>query len=333
MDGVTARSILQAARLLASVVRRTPLEPSHRLSGQVGVPVLLKREDLQLCRSYKVRGAYTMVSALGEDACRRGVVCASAGNHGQGIAYTCRALGLTGRVYLPADTPEQKRQRVTALGEEQVEVVCTEGGLERAECAALRYAERTGAVLVHPFDAPDVLAGQGTVAVEIVEQMHGGVDTVVVPVGGGGLVAGMLVWLKSRLPDVHVVGAEPAGAASMAAALAHGGPIRLDTVDAFVDGAAVPQVGRLGYQVACELLDELITVPEEAVCEEIVALHQTEGIIAEPAGALASTAVRLLRRPPEGAVVCVLSGGNNDVYRYGEILRRAARQLHTAVAV
>jgi threonine dehydratase len=324
MDEVSVRSVARAAHRLTPLVRRTPLEPSRRLSAELDVPVLLKREDLQLCRSYKVRGAYNLILSLGEAERRRGVVCASAGNHGQGVAYSCREVGMTGRVYLPAEIPLQKRERIAAYSAGHVHMVLVDGDFDDAELAARRYSERTGAILVHPFDAADVVAGQGTVAVEIVAQLRGRVDTVVVPVGGGGLVAGMLLWLKERLPRVHVVGAEPAGAASMAAALAHGAPVRLPSVDPFVDGAAVPRVGRIGHRVVMDLLDELVQVPEDAVCAEIVELHQTDGIIAEPAGALASAAVRLpLRRRPQGTVVCVLSGGNNDIHRYGEILRRA----------
>ncbi len=325
---LSVAAIAGAGGRLSAVVRRTPLEPSARLSTAAGVPVLLKREDLQLCRSYKVRGAYNLISSLTAEECLRGVVCASAGNHGQGVAYSCRELGISGRVYLPVLTTRQKRGRIAALGDNLVRAVVAGDDFEDANLAALDDSVRTGAVYVHPFDHPAVVVGQATVAVEIVEQLRSGVDTVIVPVGGGGLVAGMLVWLKHQLPHVYVVGAEPAGAASMRAALDHGGPVSLHPIDAFVDGAAVSCVGGIGYQIVRDLLDELVSVPEGAICAEMVDLYQTEGIIAEPAGALASAALRVpLRRPPRGAVVCVLSGGNNDIHRYGEILDRARRYV------
>jgi len=329
---LTAAAVSRAADALRPVVRRTPLERNARLTTAAGVPVWLKREDLQLCRSYKVRGAYHLISSLTAAERARGVVCASAGNHGQGVAFTCRRLGIPGRVYLPAATTRQKRDRIAALGDGLVRTVVAGDGFDDANIAALEDCERTGGAYVHPFDHPAVVAGQATVAVEVVEQLGSGVDTVIVPIGGGGLVAGMLTWLKHELPHVTVVGAEPAGAASMRAALDHGGPTALHPIDTFVDGAAVASVGRIGYQTVRDLLDELVSVPEDAVCAEMVDLYQTDGIIAEPAGALASAALRMpLRSPLRGAVVCVLSGGNNDIHRYGEILDRTGRYVERGV--
>ncbi|MET7880763.1 pyridoxal-phosphate dependent enzyme [Micromonospora profundi] len=322
-------SITWAAQVLRPVVRRTPLDPNARLSAAAGVPVWLKREDLQLCRSYKVRGAYNAIASLTAGQRDRGVVCASAGNHAQGVAFTCRQLAIPGRVFLPATTTRQKRERIAALGDGVVRTVVVAGAdFDTTTSAALEDCERTGGAYVHPFDNPAVVAGQATVAVEVVEQLGGDVGTVIVPVGGGGLVAGMLTWLKHRLPGVTVIGAEPAGAASMRAALDHGGPTALRPIDTFVDGAAVPSVGRIGHRVVRDLLDELVSVPEDAVCAEMVDLYQTDGIIAEPAGALASAALRMpLRSPLRGPVVCVLSGGNNDIHRYGEILERTGRYV------
>jgi threonine dehydratase len=326
MHGVSTAAISRAASRLKPVVRRTPLEPCARLSAELGVPVVLKREDLQLCRSYKVRGAYNLISSLTAQERLHGVVCASAGNHGQGVAFSCRELGIPGRVYLPANSPRQKRERVAAMGQGLVQLVIAGSDFDEASMTAVADSDRTGAIYVHPFDHPWVIAGQGTVAVEIADQHAGRLDTVIVPVGGGGLIAGMLLWLKQRLPGVYLVGAEPAGAASMRAAVINGGPVPLGHINTFVDGAAVSCVGRIGYQIVRDLLDELVSVPEGAVCAEMVDLYQTDGIIAEPAGALASAAARMpLRRRPEGTVVCILSGGNNDIYRYGEILERARR--------
>jgi len=318
---VDATDIEAAADRLRSVVRRTPLEPSDRLSATIGTPVLLKREDMQVGRSYKVRGAYNLISSLTDGERHRGVVCASAGNHGQGLAFCCAALQIHGRVFLPASTPRQKRERIRAIGGAWVEPVIAGSTFDETNAAAEADAANRGAVYVHPFDDPRTIAGQGTVAMEIVDTPPA---TVVVPVGGGGLIAGMTSWLKARHPGVRIVGAEPEGAASMAAALAAGGPVDLTDMDTFVDGAAVGRVGHLTYPVVRDLVDDMVTVPEGAVCTEMLDLYQSDGIIAEPAGALASAAARrYLAGSADGPVVCVVSGGNNDVSRYAEVVERS----------
>lgn len=321
---LTADAVDEAAARLAPVVRRTPLEMSDRLTAGLGFPVLLKREDLQLCRSYKVRGAFNVISTLSDEERARGVVCASAGNHGQGVAYACHLLGIRGRVYLPANTPRQKRQRIATIGGEWIEPIIAGSSYDEASAAAHADAERTGAVYVHPFDDPLTIAGQGTIAPELVAQAEGPVDTVLVPVGGGGLIAGLALWLRAHAPGVHLVGVEPAGAPSMRAALAAGHPVALDAIDTFIDGAAVGRVGDTTFPIVRDLVDEVVAVPEGAVCTEMLALYQSEGVIAEPAGALAGAALRTeLRRPPQGPVVCIVSGGNNDVSRYGEVVERS----------
>jgi threonine dehydratase len=320
-----ANAVDDATERLRSVVRRTALEHSDRLSAIVGVPVLLKREDVQLCRSYKVRGAYNLISSLTAEERERGVVCASAGNHGQGVAYACRELGIRGRVFLPTNTPRQKRERMQAIGGQWVELVITGGSYDQASAAAHLDSETSGAVYVHPFDDPRTIAGQGTIAAELVEQAEGGtIDTIVVPVGGGGLLAGVALWCREHFPEVYLVGAEPQGAASMTAALEAGEPVVLDHVDTFVDGAAVGRVGEYTYALVRDLVDEIVAVPEGAVCTEMLDLYQSEGIIAEPAGARASAAARgPLKRAPQGPVVCIVSGGNNDVSRYAEVVERS----------
>lgn len=323
MPPLSAADVDRAAEELAAVVRRTPLERSARLSAATGAEVLLKREDLQQVRSYKIRGAHHLIAALGEEERSRGVVCASAGNHGQGVAASCADLGIDARVYVPANTPRQKRRRIVELGRGRVELLVVGSSYDEAGAAALADAETTGAVYVHPFDDERTIAGQGSVAPELVEQAGADLHTVVVPVGGGGLVAGMAVWLRERAPDVRVVGVEPEGAPSMSAALAAGAPVDLPDVDSFVDGAAVGRVGRVTFPIVRDLVDEVVTVPEGAVSTEMLALYQTEGIIAEPAGALATTAVQRLELPRGAPVACIVSGGNNDVSRYSEILERS----------
>jgi threonine dehydratase len=322
--GLSAAAVAAAADHLRTVVHRTPLMRSERLSAELGASVWLKREDLQVGRSYKVRGAYNLVSSVSQDERERGVVCASAGNHAQGVAMSCSALHIRGRVFIPSATPRQKRERILAIGGPWVELVVGGATYDEASAAALAASQAAGAVLVHPFDDPRTIAGQGTVAIELHEQCPEPFATVVVPVGGGGLIAGMALWLRERCPGVRIVGAEPEGAASMRAALVAGRPVALPSVDTFVDGAAVGRVGTLTYPLVRDLVDEVVSVPEGAVCTEMLSLYQVEGVIAEPAGALATAAARRLPRVDGGpGVVCVVSGGNNDVSRYADILERS----------
>ncbi len=321
---VNVADVLAAAQRLSGVALQTPLYRSQRLSAATGAEVWLKREDLQVGRSYKVRGAYNLLAQLDNAERAAGAVCATAGNHGQGVAYACAQLGIRGRVHVPSTTPRQKRDRITALGADSVELVVGGDTYDQAAAAAAEYAERTGAVVVPAFDDLRVVAGQGTLGVEILAQLGRAPDVVVVPVGGGGLLAGVGSWLAAEHPDVRIVGVEPAGAASMAAALAAGEPVVLPELNTFVDGAAVGQVGRLTYPLVRDCGAELVSVTEGRVCTEILDLYQVDGIIAEPAGALASAAIgQDVRIEPGSTVVCLLSGGNNDVSRYGEIVERS----------
>ena len=311
------------------MVRPTPLELSDRLSATTGATVYLKREDLQTVRSYKLRGAYNLLVQLSDDERAAGVVCSSAGNHAQGFAYACRTLGIRGRVYVPAKTPKQKRDRIRYHGGEFIELIVGGSTYDLAAEAALADVERTGATLVPPFDDPRTMAGQGTIAVEILEQLGDEPDLVVVPVGGGGCIAGITTYLAERTTKTSVLGIEPAGAAAMMAALANGGPVTLDHVDQFVDGAAVSRAGKLTYAAlaAAGNMVSITTVDEGAVCTAMLDLYQNEGIIAEPAGALAVAGLLEADIEPGSTVVCLVSGGNNDVSRYGEILERSLVHL------
>lgn len=326
-SGVDAATVEAAADALAGVVTRTPLQASARLSERFGVEVLLKREDLQVVRSYKVRGAYTVIARLDAEARARGVVCASAGNHGQGLAYACAALGVRGRVYLPRNTPRQKRDRIAAIGGSQVSVIVRGDTYDDANAAALADAESTGATVVPAFDDPYTIAGQGTVAVEIVQQLGRAPDVLVVPVGGGGLVAGCAAWLRERHPQVRVVGVEPAGAADVAAGLAAGRPVDLPDLDTFIDGAAVRRAGATALPIIAAAGVQMLTAPEGQVCVEMLDYYAADGIVLEPAGALATAGLDELARrellEPGSTVVCLLSGGNNDVSRYAEVIERA----------
>ncbi len=319
-----ASAIEAATAKLSGIVRTTPLELSARLSGILQQPVYLKREDIQVGRSYKVRGAYNFISSLTPEQRSHGVVCASAGNHAQGVAFACRRLQTHGKVFLPSTTPRQKRERIADIGGPWVEQVITGAVFDETQAAAMEAAAATGAEYVPPFDHPAIVAGQGTVAAQILEQTPGEIDTVVVPVGGGGLLAGIVSWFAVHSPSTRIVAAEPLGARSLAAAVEAGKPVPLAQVDSFVDGAAVRQVGALPFEIISTHPVYLTAVPEGAVCTEMLDLYQTEGIIAEPAGALASAAVRgYLPFAPAGPVVCIVSGGNNDVSRYADILERS----------
>ncbi len=335
MLAVTASPVLSAADVdaatarLAGVVERTPLQFCPRLSAQTGAHVWLKREDLQPVRSYKLRGAYNLIAQLDDDARTAGVVCASAGNHGQGVAMSCRLLGIHGRIHVPASTPRQKLDRMADLGGPWVTLHVHGDTYDDAAAWAAADADSHGGTLVPAFDDVRIMAGQGTLAGEIMSQLGGAPDVLIIPVGGGGMLSGCLAWMSQRSPTTRVVGVEPSGAASVAAALEHGGPVTLPHIETFVDGAAVKRAGDAPFRVIRDLGARLTQVEEGRICHEMLALYQVDGIIAEPAGALACAALGSAVRPgpvPVEAgqtVVAVVSGGNNDVSRYSEIVERA----------
>ncbi len=325
MNLPTSADVEAAAARLAGVISPTPLQHNARLSALLGLEVWLKREDLQPVRSYKVRGAYNLIDQLDDAARARGVTCASAGNHAQGVALACAAAGVRARVHLPRTTPRQKRERIGVLGAGHVETVIVGDTYDEAAAASAAYAAESGATPVAAFDDPRTIAGQGTVASEILDQLGRAPDAVVVPVGGGGLIAGMLTLLAAKAPGVRILGAEPAGAACLAAALQAGEPVTLDSVDPFVDGAAVRRAGAWTFETARRHAPDLVAVPEGLVAVEMLDLYQSDGVIAEPAGALATAALRLpgLDLAPGSTVVAVVSGGNNDVARYAEVVERA----------
>jgi threonine dehydratase len=326
---LSAADIDEAAQRISSMVEMTPLQYSDRLSSAVGANVYLKREDLQAVRSYKLRGAYNLLKQLTPDEIAAGVVCASAGNHAQGFALACKSMGIHGRVYVPAKTPKQKRDRIRYHGGEFIELIVGGKTFDVAAEAALDDVARTGATLVPPYDDLRTMAGQGTIAVEILAQLDVEPDLVIVPVGGGGCISGMTTYLSARTTNTAVLGVEPAGAAAMVAALATGEPVTLDHVDQFVDGAAVAKAGALPYAALAAAGDmvSITTVDEGAVCTAMLDLYQNEGIIAEPAGALSVAGLLEAEIEPGSTVVCLISGGNNDVSRYNEILERSLVHL------
>ena len=323
-----AAEIEAAADRMFGVFKPTPIHLSRRLSDLTGLDVWLKREDMQAVRSYKGRGAFNVIAQLPLEARARGVTCASAGNHAQGVAFACAGEAVPARVFLPRTTPRQKRERIATLGGALVDIVIVGDTYDEAASASASYARQSGATPVHPFDDPRTIAGQGTVVHELIGQFDVQVgrrpDAIIVPVGGGGLIAGTLAWLAERAPEVRVIGAEPSGGASMAAALSAGRPVELDTLDSFVDGAAVRQVGEWTFDIVHRAAPSMLSVPEGLICAEMLDLYQVDGVIAEPAGALASAGLRLGAGLARGqTVVCVVSGGNNDVNRYAEVVERA----------
>lgn len=324
-----AADIDEAARRIAGVVSTTPLQFSERLSQITGAQVHLKREDLQAVRSYKLRGAYNLLMQLSPDEKAAGVVCSSAGNHAQGFALACRSMGVHGRVYVPAKTPKQKRDRIRYHGGDFIELIVGGKTYDMAAEAAREDVARTGATLVPPYDDVRTMAGQGTIAVEILDQLGAEPDTVIVPVGGGGCISGITTFLAERTATTSVLGVEPAGAAALVAALANGAPVTLEHVDQFVDGAAVARVGTKPFEALTAAGDmvSITTVDEGAVCTAMLDLYQNEGIIAEPAGALSVAALTEADIEPGSTVVCLISGGNNDVSRYGEVLERSLVHL------
>ncbi|MGB3371149.1 MAG: threonine ammonia-lyase IlvA [Rhodococcus sp. (in: high G+C Gram-positive bacteria)] len=350
---VSADDIDVAARRISDVVAATPLQFCERLSAATGANVYLKREDLQIVRSYKIRGAYNLMAQLTPEELAAGVVTASAGNHAQGVAFACRSMQVRGRIYVPVNTPKQKRDRIRVHGGPFVELIVVGETFDDAAAAAAQDAARTGATMVPPFDDERTVAGQGTIAAEIVEQLGAAPDTVVMPVGGGGCIAGISTYLRERSPATALVGVEPSGAASMTAALMAGGPVTLSDIDPFVDGAAVRRIGDVPYEalrlLGAEVVSHaslpLVAVPtfparsdafgpfvmtqvdEGAICTAMLELYQNEGVIAEPAGALSVAALKQISVTPGSTVVCLISGGNNDVSRYGEILERSLVHL------
>ncbi|KZE73632.1 threonine ammonia-lyase IlvA [Paenibacillus elgii] len=321
---IKLEDILVASHLLKDVVYQTPLQKNFILSEKYGCNVFLKREDLQVVRSFKIRGAYNMIRSLPEDKLSKGVVCASAGNHAQGVAYSCKALQIPGKIFMPTTTPRQKISQVKLFGGPYVDVVLTGDTFDDSLREALEYGEREGLSFVHPFDHPKVIAGQGTVGLELMNDMQGPVDYVFAGIGGGGLIAGMSTYIKGVSPSTRVIGVETTGAPSMRQSVDSGEIVTLGEIDKFVDGTAVKRVGELTYDICRESLDDIIVVPEGKVCTTILELYNENAIVAEPAGALSVAALEFYREQIAGKnVVCVISGGNNDIDRMQEIKERS----------
>ncbi len=343
-------SIEKAERFLTTVMEETPLQPNKRLSTKYDAQIYVKREDLTTVRSFKIRGAFYKMSLLSASQRKRGVVCASAGNHAQGIAYACTQLKVKGVIFMPTTTPNQKVEKVKNFGGKYVEIKLFGSTFDEAKVAASQYCTDCHATLIHPFDDLEVIAGQGTVAAEIESQfnrhceersdvaipsLHSRdrhaytredtqIDYVICCVGGGGLISGVSSYFASVSPSTKVIGSEPELADCLNQGLKVGKPVTLDHFDTFVDGAAVRTVGEKTLEIAKECVDDIVVCPVGLVCTTMIELYQSEGIITEPAGALAVAALELIKNKIKGkSVVCVISGGNNDLLRYPEILEKS----------
>lgn len=318
------QSIQQAQQELVNVVPVTPLTENLNLSEEFKATILLKREDLQVVRSYKIRGAYNKIKSLTESEKTNGIVCASAGNHAQGVAYSCHLLQIQGKIYMPKTTPNQKVKQVQLFGKKWVEIVLTGDTFDDAYAKAVADAKDNQKAFIHPFDDEKVIAGQGTVGLEILEQYQQPIDYVFVPIGGGGLASGLSIVFKHLSPNTKIIGVEPQGAPSMKTSIANQANTPLDTIDKFVDGAAVKQVGNQTFAICQKNLDDIILVPEGKVCTTILRLYNEEAMVVEPAGALTIAALDFYKDQIQGkTVVCVVSGSNNDIERTAEIKERS----------
>jgi threonine dehydratase len=312
-----------ASQRLEHIVKHTPLIYNPKLSEKYNCEVYLKREDQQIVRSYKLRGAYNMISQLNAEELSRGVVCASAGNHAQGVAFSCDKLGINGVIFMPEITPKQKVQQTEMFGNGKVELVLVGDTFDDCLVEALAYTKEHQMTFIPPFDNYSIIEGQGTVGVEIAEDLPDA-EVVIMPIGGGGLAAGTGSYLKEHNPNILIIGVEPEGAPSMLKAFEHGGPVTLPEINRFVDGASVKRVGNLTYELCKQVLDGIKLVPEGKVCTTILKLYNEDAIVAEPAGALSVAALDLCKDQIAGKkVVCVISGGNNDIDRMQEIKEKS----------
>ena len=320
----STKDIEKASETLSEILEPTMLQKNANLSETYGCDVFLKREDLQMVRSYKIRGAYNKIRTLSPGVLKYGIVCASAGNPAQGVAFSCNKLHIMGSIYMPTTTPRQKIESVKMFGKEYVDIVLTGDTFDAANKAATEYARRSGKTFIPPFDDRKIIEGQGTIGYEMVQQMQEPLDYVFIPIGGGGLASGVGAYIKAKWPETRIIGVEPAGAASMKASIENGHVTELDTIDKFVDGAAVKKAGELTYEICRQVLDDIIPVPEGAVCTTIINMYNKSAIVVEPAGALSISALRFYADKIRGKRVgCIVSGSNNDIIRMEEIREKS----------
>ncbi len=318
------QNITRAKINLNDVILQTPLQKNLNLSDEFEANILLKREDLQVVRSYKLRGAFNKIAHLSAQELKNGVVCASAGNHAQGVAYSCQKLGIKGKIYMPTTTPRQKINQVKMFGKSNIEVVLSGDTFDDAQQTAEADSKKTGMAFIHPFDDEQIIEGQATVALEILQDTKENIDYLFIPIGGGGLAAGVGACFKQISPQTKIIGVEPAGAPSMSESLKAGKVTELKNIDKFVDGAAVQKVGKITFEICKQVVDDIVLVPEGRICTKILDLYNQDAIVLEPAGALSIAALDFYRNEIKGKnVVCILSGSNNDITRTEEIKERS----------
>ncbi|SFL71887.1 threonine ammonia-lyase IlvA [Salibacterium qingdaonense] len=326
MPGIHIEDIIIANQTLKDVVTHTPLQKNQVLSERYGANVYLKREDLQVVRSFKIRGAYYLMQSLSEETLKNGVVCASAGNHAQGVAYSCKALKVKGKIFMPTTTPKQKIGQVKLFGKEYVDVVITGDTFDDSYQEAMACKEENDMAFIHPFNNEKIIAGQGTVGMEIMNDIEEPIDYLFCTIGGGGLISGIGTYVKSISPETKVIGTEPGGAPGMKESIEKSGVVELQDMDKFVDGAAVKRVGDIPYEVCRGLLDDISLVPEGKICSTILELYNENALVAEPAGAMPISALDFYKEEIKGkTVVCVVSGGNNDIGRMEEMREKSLR--------
>jgi threonine dehydratase len=323
-----ALNIQGAYARLKPVVHHTPLQMNANLSRKYQCRVYLKREDLQIVRSYKLRGAYNMMSQMSSEQLAKGVVCASAGNHAQGFAYSCKKLNVKGVVFMPIPSPQQKVTQTKMFGEDFVEVKLVGDTFDDTAIAAKAYTLEHRMTFIPPFDHPSIIEGQATVGVEIIEDYNQleqtPIDYIFMPVGGGGLSAGVGTYFKEVSPHTKVVGLEPEGAPSMLAALQAKHPVELASIDKFVDGAAVKRIGDITFAFCKDAIDDMHLVPEGKICSTILQMYNEEAIVVEPAGAMSIATLDDYAEQIKGkTIVCIVSGSNNDIDRMQEIKERS----------
>ena len=320
----TLQNVNKAKLTLNEILTSTPLTENLNLSEQFGARVFLKREDLQIVRSYKIRGAYNKIRSLSSEQLKNGIVCASAGNHAQGVAYSCQRLGIHGKIYMPTTTPKQKIKQVQMFGKQFVDIVLHGDTYDDASAEAWKDCTENKKAFIHPFDDPLIIEGQATTALEILQDSPYQIDYLFVPIGGGGLIAGVGSYFKQMHPSTKIIGVEPAGAPSMKESLKQGQVITLENIDKFVDGSAVQRVGDLPFEICQQVVDDIVLVPEGRICTKILELYNRDAIVVEPAGALSIAALDYYTDHIKGKnVVCIVSGSNNDITRTEEIKERS----------
>jgi len=312
--------VLAAKLTLNSILESTPLQRNRNLSDKFRSNIYLKREDLQIVRSYKIRGAYNKIRSLTPDQTEKGIICASAGNHAQGVAYSCQMLGIHGMIYMPSTTPKQKVKQVKMFGKDHIEVRLAGDTYDAAYSTAMEERSISKREFIHPFDDPKIIEGQATVGLEILEQTSQPIDYIFIPIGGGGLISGVGSYVKQMSPKTKIIGVEPAGAPAMKTSLKKGKVVELESINKFVDGAAVQRIGDVCFPIVQKMMDDMALVPEGKICTKILELYNFDAIVVEPAGALSIAALDYFAKEIKGKnVICILSGSNNDITRTEEI--------------